>query len=315
LKKDWRDSVTGITAMHNILLMHLFDRLMGIVPYQKQGFYLCENQGWERAFVYAWRKHGHGRIIGVGHATIRYWDLRYFDATIATVVPDLPRPDALAVNGPAAWFNLQKAGQPMEQCVRVEALRYVNLYKIRQDSEKNLSTRIGKRRLLVLGDIQWETTHRMMLILEHLHEKLDVSHEVWVKPHSHNQIELKNYPKLKAIYMDSPLKELLTKIDVTLASVFTSGELDSYCLGVPVIHYLDPHNLNFSNLREAKNTKFISTTEELSEALKHIELGKCKTGKPGDFFWLDPKLPKWKALLEGKILQQAQNSPGSLNKV
>ena len=298
LKKDWRDSVTGITAMNNILLIHLFDRLLRAVPYQKQGFYLCENQSWERAFVHAWRKHGHGRIIGVGHATIRYWDLRYYDATIATVVPDLPRPDALAVNGPAAWLNMQKAGQPMERCVRVEALRYVNLYKLGQDSEKMVFPRAGKRRLLVLGDIQWETTHRMMLILEHLYEKLDVPHEIWVKSHPHNQIKLKNYPKLEAIYKDSPLKELLSMIDVTFASVFTSGELDSYCLGVPVIHYLDPHNLNFSNLREVKSTKFISTAVELYEALKHVELEKCKTGKPGDFFWLDPKLPKWKALLE-----------------
>ena len=53
LKKDWCDSMTGVTAMNNILLIHLFDRLMSVVPHQEQGYYLSENQSWERAFVHA----------------------------------------------------------------------------------------------------------------------------------------------------------------------------------------------------------------------------------------------------------------------
>ena len=315
LEKDWRDSLAGVTAMNNILLIHLFDKLMESVPYQKQGFYLCENQGWERAFLYAWRKHGHGRIIGVAHATIRYWDLRYFDSSISAVIPDLPRPDALAVNGPAAWLNLQNAGQRMSKCVRVEALRYINLYNISPDSEKkNSPSKIKKSRLLVLGDIQWETTHRMMLILEKLYEKLNFSYEVWIKPHPHNYIELKNYSNLDAIYMDYPLKELLPEIDVTLASVFTSGELDSYCSGVPVINYLDPDNLNFSNLRGSENAKFISTADELFDALNIPENVISKTGTPEDFFWLDPHLKKWKFLLDEGIISKQENLSGNNKK-
>ena len=86
LKKDWCDSMTGVTAMNNILLIHLFDRLMSVVPHQEQGYYLSENQSWERAFVHAWRKHRHGRIIGVAHSTIRYWDLRYYDESMTSII-------------------------------------------------------------------------------------------------------------------------------------------------------------------------------------------------------------------------------------
>ena len=127
LKKDWYDSMTGVTGMNNILLIHLFDRLLSDIPHQEQGYYLSENQSWERAFVNAWRKHSHGRIIAVAHSTIRYWDLRYYDGSMTSIIPDLPKPDVLAVNGSAALLNLQKAGYPMEQCVRVEALRYLYL--------------------------------------------------------------------------------------------------------------------------------------------------------------------------------------------
>ena len=103
--------------------------------------------------------------------------------------------------------------------------------------------------------------------------------------------------------------------DFAFSSVFNSAELDAFCSGIPVINYLDPYDLNCSNLRGIEGTKFVSTAVELCEALEQIESGELKTVKPEDFFWLDPELPEWNALLEGKIIQQAQNSPGSLNKV
>ena len=314
-KKDWRDSMTGVIAMNNILLIHLFDRLLSTVPHQEQGFYLCENQGWERAFLQAWRKHSHGRIIGVAHSTIRYWDLRYYDATLATLISDLPRPDALAVSGPKNWLNLEKAGHPMERCIQVEGLRYLYLNELSKNSEKRVNQLDRKRRLLLLGDIQRGTTHRMLKELERVNAKLNILYEVWIKPHPHNQIELGKYPNLKAIRKDISLKELLPMIDVTLASVFTSAALDAFCSGVPVINYLDPYDFNFSNLRGTEGVKFVSTAEELLQALERIESGKLKTGKPEDFFWLDPELPKWKALLEGVKIKPDQNGISRLNKV
>ena len=296
-KKDWRDSMTGATAMNNILYIHLFDRLLSEVPHQERGFYLCENQGWERAFLQAWRIHGHGRIIGVAHSTIRYWDLRYYDATMASIISDLPRPDALAVNGPKNWLNLQKAGHPMERCIRVEALRYFYLKVLLNNVEKKAIQQDRNRRLLLLGDIQSGTTDRMLRALEHANAKLKVPYEVWVKPHPHNQIELGKYPNLKVIPKDLSLKELFPMIDVTLVSVLTSAEIDAYCSGRPIINYLDPYDLNFSNLRGIDGMKFVSTSEELDEALEQIEFDGYVKGKPEDFFWLDPELPKWNALL------------------
>ena len=52
----------------------------------------------------------------------------------------------------------------MERCVSVEALRYQYLAKLKPVHLKSASN--GINRLLVLGDIQPETTHQMLLELE-----------------------------------------------------------------------------------------------------------------------------------------------------
>ena len=303
LKKDWCDSMTGITAMNNILFIHLFEKLLGALPYQNQGFYLSENQSWERAFLHAWRKHGHGRIVGVAHSTIRYWDLRYYDTSMTSIILKFPRPDVMAINGSAALLNLQKAGYHIEHCVQVEALRYLYLNKIRLRNSKKVSQRKETSTLLVLGDIKKGTTHRMMKTLEEVFFKKKLPYEVWIKPHPHNYIELGKYPKLKSRYMDLPLLELLPMTKLAFSSVFTSAALDIFCAGVPVINYLDCYNLNFSSMRGIDGTKYISTSDQLLQAMEEINSNGFKTVNPKKFFLLDEKLPKWKALIEGKIIK------------
>jgi surface carbohydrate biosynthesis protein (TIGR04326 family) len=233
---------------------------------------------------------------------------------LAKNFPDLPRPDALAVNGPAAWLNLQKTGHPMQRCVQVEALRYLYLNELFHNSEKKgVTSQVDKRYLLILGDIKKETTHRMILLLEHVYEKIDINYEIWIKPHPHNQIELGKYPKLEAKCTDLTLLELFQLTHVALASVFTSAALDAFCCGIPVINYLDPDDINLSNLRGIKSTRFVSTENALFQALEQIESGEFKTGKPEDFFWLEPELPKWRELFKGEIISQLENDQSGLN--
>ncbi len=58
--------------MSNCLNVTLFDGALAAMPRQRQGLYLFENQAWEKALLRAWRRHGHGEIIGVQHATVPY---------------------------------------------------------------------------------------------------------------------------------------------------------------------------------------------------------------------------------------------------
>ncbi len=79
LRGDWHSSLDGPVAMSNCLNLKLFDKALAEMPRQQQGLYLFENQSWEKALLRAWRRHGHGEIIGVQHATVPYWHLYYSD--------------------------------------------------------------------------------------------------------------------------------------------------------------------------------------------------------------------------------------------
>ncbi len=105
LRGDWHSSLNGPVALSNCLWIALFDAVLVDMPRQRTGLYLCENQGWEKALLRAWRKNGHGEIIGVQHATVPFWHLYYFDdprSFNSKQVCALPLPDRLAVNGAAA---------------------------------------------------------------------------------------------------------------------------------------------------------------------------------------------------------------------
>ena len=126
LRWDWLSSIKGRTSINNCLWIELFDAALEDIPYQDNGLYLCENQGWERAFLHAWRKHGHGKIIGVPHSTVPFWHLNCFDDPRTINSRDnlsQPLPDQMAVNGPVAWDAFLESDYRPEQLVEVEALR------------------------------------------------------------------------------------------------------------------------------------------------------------------------------------------------
>ena len=310
LRADWKDSVIGVTVMQNLLWIHLFDKALSIIPHQQLGLYLCENQGWERAFIYAWRKHGHGTLIGVAHSTIRYWDLRYFDRCLTNssgFLQDLPQPDKIAVNGPMAWKNLEEAGQTMTNYVQVEALRYLYLNDLStqtRNSFDKIKTKKQKLIFLLLGDIKRDTTNRMLAEVEKAFPSFQEKYDIWVKPHPANHVNLECYPKLEAELTSQPLAELFPQVNLALASVLTSSALDAFCAGIPVINYLDPYNFNLSSLRGIPEAKFTNSADEIVEAVKQVETGQWQSGKPEDFFWMDPELPRWKKLLKLDLCEE-----------
>ena len=300
MKKDWRYSTLDVLAAQNILWLHLFDKAIASLPHQRIGLYLCENQDWERSFTRAWRKHNHGKLIGVAHSTIGYWDMRYFDQTDGLI--DYYRPDAVAVNGLNAWGTLKAAGQFMDQYVKVEALRYqyLNEFTKVEDSGNKVHQKNQLYRMLILGDIQPETTHRILLTVDQAYAVLESKYEVWVKPHPANPVDLRKYPLMQATIVEESLNKLLPHTDLVLTSVFTSAGLDAFCAGIRVISYLDPNNLNYSLLRGIDGIEFISSSKDLVQSLdRKISISE-NLFNPENFFWLNQDLPLWRDLLEIK---------------
>jgi len=296
-RQDWRNSMFSSDAILNCLILNQFERVIKQLPYQKLGIYLQENQSWEMALIYAWRAAGHGRLIGAPHATVRYWDLRYFYDSRSysrTNRNDLPMPDQVALNGPAALRAYREGGYPENQMVEVEALRYLylaNQLQERTETEGNA----GVLRVLVLGDYLTSATHQQMQWMEAAAQNLPASSRYTVKPHPACAIEPKKYTSLKMHITNDALSELLTDCDVVFTSDITSAAVDAYCAGIPVVSVLDGNSFNVSPLRGIEGVIYVTNPIELAAALLTAPASDRVVAAP--YFCLDKGLLRWRKLL------------------
>jgi len=69
LQEYWKSTLYGSDAVSNLFSLVCFDVAFSKLPHQKLGLYLCENKGWERGLIHAWKKYNHGTLIAVPHTT------------------------------------------------------------------------------------------------------------------------------------------------------------------------------------------------------------------------------------------------------
>ena len=310
LRDDWRASLSGHVGVCNCLWIELFDTALNAMPHQEFGLYLCENQGWERALLGAWRRHGHGQIIGVPHATVPFWHLNYFDDPRSLNLKQncgMPLPNRVAVNGPMAWNAFVQAGYPVEQLVAVEALRYQYLAALGPRRLKNTDNRLGSttfsrqgspKAVLILGDFTVTETSKMLECVKAASLLLESPMSFTLKPHPACRVDPADWPAMPFHLTNKPLPEIVEEFDLVFSSNVTSAGLDAYLAGLPVIVFVDPGNFNSSPLRGVKGARFITTPNELAVALQADGRdGSCPA--LNDFFWLDTELPRWRKVLSG----------------
>lgn len=295
-KMDWYDSMCGPTAVMNLLTMELFDVAMRNLPHQRVGLYLCENQSWERALIYAWRKNGHGRLIGVAHSTVRFWDLRYFAGPKSRQNSQMylmPQPDFLALNGEAAVEAYREADQPMDNVIKCEALRYLHLgYVDRSSAIRSKSGEYDK--VLILGDIMHVATKNLLALLNSAAGILPDSLVFTFKPHPACMIETGEFEELRLTVVTDALGDIIEDYDIAYASNSTSAAVDAYIAGLPVVVMLDDNELNMSPLRGQPGVQFVSEPSELAKAFSAAKNKNDDEASRKDFFFLDGELPRWR---------------------
>lgn len=308
LKGDWSTSLQGPAAIHNCLWVELFDAALGSLPHQATGLYLWENQGWESALLSAWRKHGHGEITGVPHATVVFWHLNNFDDPRSLASHERcakPLPDRLAVNGPMALKAFLSAGGATDRFVEVEALRFQYLGELEAavarkgiagGARTSESCQARPEKILILGDFTLKQTLKMLRCVE---QALRLSEKVWsvtLKAHPACRIGRADFPSLACEQTDRSLSELWSEFDLVFASNTTSAGLEALLAGLPVVVFLDDEEFNHSPLRGTAGVRFAGNATELVTALESAR--RC-VPPPAveDFFWLDRGLPRWSALL------------------
>lgn len=295
---DWKNSLCGPVAINNLLWISLFDRALEDIPRQVKGLYLCENQGWERALINAWRKHRHGELIAVVHSTVRFWDLRYFHDPRS--VRDgrehaMPQADVVALNGKAAARAFSQADYPPERTAECEALRYEYLSDLLHARPSQMSPR-SPRRVLILGDYVPAATKAMLQLLEAAAPRVQRSVSFTIKPHPNYPVSTADFPHLGLSAITGPLGESIKGYDLAYASNMTSASVDAFLASLPVIVLLNESELNYSPLRGHEGVRFVATADELSDALESAPSHGDQSGA-GDYFFLDPSLPRWRSLL------------------
>ncbi len=297
-QEDWRKFMFGNDAVINCLFLNQFEFLLKGLPRQRIGFYIQENQPWEMAFVHAWKSAGHGRLVGVFHTSVLFWDTcYYFDPRSyqRKGSNDLPAPYRVALNGPSSMNRCRDGGYPVDQMVEVEALRYLYLNNLSSGRPKGNVNLKKTLRVLVLGEYFPDVNRHQMDLLLAAAGFLPANTRYTVKPHPACAIKTIDYPSLQLHMTNAPLAELLVDCDVAFTGNTTSAAVDAYSVGVPVVSVLDGNAFNMSPLRGLAGVVYVTNPIELADALRTARSRERVVAKP--FFCLDRGLPRWRKLL------------------
>jgi surface carbohydrate biosynthesis protein (TIGR04326 family) len=300
IRADWARAFRGFPAVQSLTYLACFDRALASLERQDEGLYLMENQGWERCLTRSWHRRGHGRLTGVAHSTVRFWDVRYHSdpRRYADAARDrLPVPDCVVVNGGAAREQYLASCTEREPVVSCEALRYLHLVAGRPRPLDELAN--GARlRLLVLGDYTSERTKVLLSVAERAQSQSSTPLEIWVKPHPGCPLDANGraHPSMKIV--SEPVATLVASAHVVLASNTTSAALEAYVSGGRVLVLDDGSGVNYSPLREVPGVTFVSDADDVRRAIETLDTNAPAEARRTDgFFNIDPELRAWRRYL------------------
>jgi surface carbohydrate biosynthesis protein (TIGR04326 family) len=298
LENELYKSLSGTETIMNLIRFRQYKYLFKKIPKQKIGFYIQENQPWEIMLVYSWKNAGHGKIVGVPHTTIRFWDLRYFfDSRFfsKSSIEEVYMPDLIAVNGPVAKKMLLDTGYFKESLVRVEALRYLYL----RDLSLNFNGSVRDYcKIIICGDFLSSTNDKILLMVEEAVNKLNVKCRLFFKPHPAYDYLLSKF-HLKIEVDRRSIFEVFKGANIVITSNVSSTATDAYCMGIPVIQVLDGKYFNMSALRNFSGVEFISDSTQMANAIER--LGNVSNTPIGDYFYLGENLEGWTNLIKANI--------------
>ena len=169
---------------------YLFDNFFKINKFNRNCFYIHENQPWEKSLIYHWKKNNKGNIFGVVSSSVRFWDIRYKKTIYNS--------DILLANGQDSFDKLLNFGYKNYEVRKVETLRYdQNLYV---EKTKFLQ----KKEILVLLDYSKKSNELLTNILNK--SELIKDYDLIIKEHP-----LRKYENKKLNYMFYKDIEKITK--------------------------------------------------------------------------------------------------------
>jgi len=283
----------------NLINVSFYENLSYQLAQQDKIIYLQENQSWEMPLIHFLKYEGQSSLIGFPHASIRFWDLRYFfsyESFNDIKLNSKPRPHFVAVNGPVLKNLLISSRYPKNELINVESLRYFHLLK-NSTIQKTKFIKKTSPTILILGDYLQANNFRLLSLLDKASYYLPFNTVYLYKPHP-SLIKL-NY-KLKNIKLNISnvqLKTLLDQSNIVYSSNQTSASLDAYYTGTPVIISLFSEILNLSPLRNFSNVDFIDYEPKLLAKKILLNYNKIYHVDYEDYFFLNKDLKYWNKLI------------------
>ena len=296
LQNNIYQSFTGYRAAYNLLIFYNLEELFSELPEQESCFYLYENQSWEKALIYYYRKYSHRNLYAVIHSTVRIWDMRHFyhPEMLNNYEENLLYlPDYFLVNGNSAKKLYIDSGMPVNKLIESEALRYRNLYSDEIVRKKG----IPKNEIILFLDYSIKFSINMMKFIEKYDQDFKRDFHYLVKPHINAPINLNDFKIKNASLITDNIKPLLKRSHTAICSNMTSAQIDALIMGVNVIVFLDGKELNLSPLKEHEGVNFVKNSKELDKILFSKKSIKYNHGGK-NFFFNDLELARWKKLIK-----------------
>lgn len=273
---DWRDSFRGSHPMSIAINLGNLQRLLRSTD-PRTLLYIYENQPWE--FLLRHLAGTRCDVIAVPHATVRYWDLRYF---VGRASNDL-LPTRVAVNSPIAKDELMRGGYSHESLHEAEALMYLN-------ADKRQSIPSRRRGILVLGELEVASSQRYLDWAVQLAGERPIT----FKPHPLVDVSQFSIDPSRVAVSGKSADELIAEAEVVVLGASGTAALETISLGVPTITVLNPRELDLSVVRDHPLIRAIATEAELAVALNEHS---TRSADSEDVFYRDQLLTRWKQLL------------------
>ena len=292
MKPDWLSSWVGTAAVANIFWHLIFEKITKKITKNSVGLFLSENQGWERALIYAYKKNVGTKIIAVPHSTVRYWDLRYSQSDLDLGLnqkDQTPNPDCYAMNGDQALSEF--LNNKINNIKKVEALRYQYLL----DLNKNYTEIKEQNCLLLLGDYSLERTLKMLSLITDV--VISNNLKLVYKPHPFcADVRSHINPQINYAIDNRDFSQLSEKYGMAFVSNTSSVALDAYLAGLQVFVFLDDSDFNMSPLKDIAEVRFVASKEDFKDWTnqKNMHI----VSRENTFFFLDKELALWSRLLK-----------------
>lgn len=295
-ENEWDDSLIGSTAIRHLILLHTTDQLVLKMPKFAKVYYLMENQPWDICLAYCVRKHGKGTLVGVAHATIRFWDLRYFsdqrDNSILDPSVTKPHPDRILVNSRLAERLLHENGFPEHAVGVVEALRYTHLEDLRS-TERPL-----RPMAVLLGDFFDHANTSLLTMFRTAYSQLESKPDLLIRSHPICPLPEELLGEFKIYLSDQPLPELLRVATLVVTTAASSSAAESAALGIPTVVVLDGRTLNYGPFRGTNEVHTVENAHQLAAFL--ASSGRFQSAEPKSIFVLDSNYPRWRREISRK---------------